>query len=46
MGPGLSIFLKDKEALKILECSGSSNDDLYKEKLFTWFLPYSCYYDV
>lgn len=28
MGPGLNIFLKDKDPLQILECSDSSNDDL------------------
>ena len=37
MGPGLNIFLRDKEALLGLECSGSSNNDLLHRDLIISF---------
>lgn len=43
MGPGLNIFLRDKDALQILECSDSCNEDLLQEEavyivFVTWLL--------
>lgn len=43
MGPGVNIFLRDKDALQILECSDSCNDDLLQEEavyivFITWLL--------
>lgn len=42
MGPGLNIFLRDKDSLQILECSDSCNEDLFQEAVYivfvTWLL--------
>lgn len=42
MGPGLNIFLRDKEALPGLECSGSSNNDLLQGEAVYIVLTIQC----
>lgn len=41
-GPGLNIFLRDKEALPGLECSGSSHNDLLQGEAVYIVLTIQC----